>query len=164
MPRQELIAPNLEVLSPEQRVPFAVDWVRLPLKKRKFLMTYTETGGSVARACESVGIRRRDIIKVWTESDPSFAAAFETCSEMAKQALKDEAIRRAVEGVDEPVFFKGVPCGVIRRYSDSLLIKLLQANIPEFREHVEVSGSNGGPITVAMLDMVVVEGNGQLPR
>ena len=45
-------------------------------------------------------------------------------------ALEDEAIRRAREGVVEPVFQAGLHCGNVRKYSDLLLIFLLKSRRP----------------------------------
>ena len=60
---------------------------------------------------------------------------------MLADALEQEARRRALEGVEEPVFCRGERVGVIRRYSDALLILLLKAKRPEqFRDVVDLSG------------------------
>ena len=67
----------------------------------------------------------------------------------AKFGLEDEAIRRAREGVDEPVFYKGEHCGNVRRYSDTLLIFMLKARKPDVyrkRASIEHTGANGGPL------------------
>jgi len=45
--------------------------------------------------------------------------------------LEAEAWRRAVEGVEKPVFQGGVQVGVIREFSDSVLMFLLRARKPE---------------------------------
>jgi hypothetical protein len=45
--------------------------------------------------------------------------------------LEDEAFRRAVTGVDKPVFQKGECVGFIREYSDNLLTLLLRCRRPE---------------------------------
>lgn len=67
--------------------------------------------------------------------DPSFAAAWESALDDACDVLEAEARRRAIHGVDRPVFYKGKECGKIREYSDTLLIFLLKANRPEkYRE------------------------------
>ena len=57
---------------------------------------------------------------------------------MSKSSLH----RRALEGVEEPVFYKGERVGVIRKYSDSLLILLLMAKRPDqFRERMDVTST-----------------------
>ena len=45
--------------------------------------------------------------------------------------IEDEAIRRAVNGVSEDVYYMGAVCGSKRNYSDALLGKLLEGNMPE---------------------------------
>ena len=60
-------------------------------------------------------------------------------------------VRRAFEGTDEPVYYKGEECGSVRKYSDTLAIFLLKAHAPEkYREniHAELTGAGGGPIAL----------------
>jgi hypothetical protein len=42
-----------------------------------------------------------------------------------------EARRRAIDGVEEPVFHRGKVVGHVNKFSDSLLTKLLEASDPE---------------------------------
>jgi len=75
------------------------------------------------------------------KADPAFAAAWDEAVEVATDALVAEARRRAVNGVEEPVFHKG-DCGHIRRYFDRMLEILLKAHRPaQFRENVKVEHS-----------------------
>ena len=57
--------------------------------------------------------------------------------------MEAEARRRGVEGTLKPVFYKGEECGQVREYSDTLLIFLLKAHDPKYRDRqqVEHSGS-----------------------
>ena len=75
-------------------------------------------------------------------SDPVFAAAWSDALEQGTQVLEEEARRRALVGVSEPVFYKGEVCGEVQKYSDTLLIFMLKARRPEvYRERVDVSGN-----------------------
>jgi hypothetical protein len=88
-------------------------------------------------------------VYVTREKDPEFAAAWEEALEEATDLLEEEARRRAHDGYEEPVYYKGTQCGVITRYSDQLMITLLKAHRPaKFRENIrqELSGPDGGPI------------------
>ena len=59
--------------------------------------------------------------------------------ENAADLLEEEARRRAHDGVDEPVWFQGVQCGTVRKYSDTLLIFLLKGAKPDkYRERSSV--------------------------
>jgi hypothetical protein len=72
-------------------------------------------------------------------SDPVYFQAFKEAHQQACEALEAEARRRATEGWDEPVFQKGVQCGVVRKYSDQLLMFLMRGAMPDkYREHLQI--------------------------
>jgi len=66
--------------------------------------------------------------------------------------LEDAATRRAVEGVEKPVYQQGVMVGTITEYSDTLLGLVLRGKKPERynTERHELSGPGGAAIPVAM--------------
>lgn len=110
------------------------------IKQAEFLAAY-ERLGNVAGAAQVAGVNRTSHY-LWMK-DPKYAEKFQTAHEQAIDALEKEARRRAVEGFDEPVYFKGEMAGTIRKYSDTLLIFLLKGARPEkFRENhrVQVEG------------------------
>jgi len=116
-------------------------------KKRAFLAAYALTG-NIGEAAKAADIHRQTHNK-WLEADPVYAAAFVQAKEDAGDALETEARRRAVEGVEEPVFYKGDEVATVRKYSDVLLIFLLKGIRPDkFRDNrsVALTGANGGPI------------------
>lgn len=87
----------------------------------------------------------------WLQDDPEYAAAFAESSESAIERLEREAVRRAAEGVSEPVYHRGQVVGHVQKYSDTLLIFLLKAARPDkYRDNVrmEHSGPDGGPIAI----------------
>lgn len=85
--------------------------------------------------------------------DSDFARAWDDAARKGDDArvlqLEAEADRRAIEGVNEPVFHEGRVCGHKRRYSDTLLIFRLKALRPDkYRERAEIMGGGGGPLEV----------------
>lgn len=105
--------------------------------KGAFLIALSQNG-NVSGACLAAQIDRSAVYRA-KDDDPSFAARWDEALKIAVDRLEAEAWRRAVEGVDEPVFHKGQKVGAIRRYSDTLLTVLLKAHNPErFREKVEL--------------------------
>lgn len=76
--------------------------------KEKLLAAYCELG-NVREACRLVGVHR-DTHYAWLADDPEYARRFADCSERAVQTLEDEAIRRAVQGTEEPVIHAGQLC------------------------------------------------------
>ncbi len=117
-------------------------------RQDQFLDTFAKVGNLSASA-RTAGIDRQTHYN-WLEADPSgYGQRFADAEERAHDALEQEARRRAVVGVDEPVFYKGEIVGYIRKMSDVLLIFLLKAARPEkFRERWqgELTGKDGGPI------------------
>jgi hypothetical protein len=86
---------------------------------------------------------------VWRrrQDDAEFAQAVEQALDMAADKLEAEARRRALEGVEEPVYQGGQLVGTKTVYSDSLLALLLKGRRKKvFAERVEQTGADGGPI------------------
>src|SRR4051812_1251527 len=73
-----------------------------PVWVKAFLAAFRDTG-NVRRACEAAG-KSRTVVYEHRKADPGFAAAFDEAREDAADLLEGEARRRAVDGVDEPVF------------------------------------------------------------
>ena len=104
-------------------------------KKQKFLEAYARLGNASA-AAEETGINRRSHTR-WLESK-AYRKQFEEAEDQATEVLEREALRRAVDGRDEPVYFNGVQVGTVKKYSDVLLIFLLKAKRPDvYRERYD---------------------------
>ena len=84
-------------------------------------------------ACELIDLDRTHMYRLKAKSKP-FSDAWDEAVQLGTKALEDEATRRAKDGWDEPVFYQGDQCGVVRKFSDTLLIFLLKARDPKFRE------------------------------
>ena len=65
------------------------------------------------------------------ENDREYRELFTQIRMEVYDELQGEAVRRAKEGWLEPVFHQGIQVGTRRRYSDRLLMFLLQALRPE---------------------------------
>ena len=120
--------------------------------KQKFIAALG-TSGNITTAAKSAGIARTYPYEV-RSSDADFAQEWDSAMEEAADLIEAEARRRAVEGVDEPVFYQGEKCGVIRKYSDALLITLLRAAKPEkYRERYDAT-SGGRPMNADLADAI----------
>jgi hypothetical protein len=148
---------------------------RVPNRRAAFLAAYAVCG-QITAAAKAAKIER-DMHYRWLKEDADYPALFEDARMKAVQALEDEAVRRATEGVFEPNQYQGQfvypikgyalnletnkpdydrpifgkkPLGVIKK-SDRLLEFLLRAGKPEkFRDRgtVELTGKDGGPIEI----------------
>lgn len=94
----------------------------------EFLFAYIQHGSIISAARESEFDRSRHYEWMRTRL---YAECFASARKHILGALETEAERRAMDGVIEPVFGKDGLLGKRRRYSDSLLVKLLEANGPE---------------------------------
>ena len=104
-------------------------------KKAAFLSAYAEVG-NVTHAAKIAKCDRGTVYR-WLD-DPVFAKAFADAGEQATEVLEAEARRRAVDGIDKPVFHQGIQCGTVREYSNTLLIFLLKGRKPEkYRDNVK---------------------------
>jgi hypothetical protein len=141
-----------------------LEYQHFTAKQKRFLRAFAETC-SIKQASRLAVIDKSTHF-VWMSRDANYVAAFESCKVQAVQVLEDEAVRRASEGVDEPVFYKGEQCGTIRRYSDSLMMLLLKGHLPSrYREAAatNIAMSGGGALTVAMLDACLRLGGDAAP-
>lgn len=105
----------------------------------KAFITSLSNCGNVRQACKDVGIDPKTAYRK-REKDSKFKLEWAGALDEAADVLEQEAWRRAHDGVEDPVYYKGDVCGTVRKYSDLLLMFLLKGMRPEkFREKVYIS-------------------------
>ena len=112
-----------------------------------FLESFEQTA-NITMSCKAVNVPRRTIYN-WLTDDPEFKKNFGLSSSIGLGVLEDEAVRRAVQGVNKPVYQSGRKVGYVQEYSDTLMIFLLKARDPEkYRERFsgELSAPGGKPL------------------
>jgi len=117
--------------------------VKFTSETKKAFLKALEHDGNVSRVCKAVGISNRCVYNHY-QDEPEFREAWDQAVEIAIDGLEREAWRRAVEGVEEDVFYNGEVVGKKKRYSDYLMGRMLSAHRPERfseRRQVEISGS-----------------------
>lgn len=108
-----------------------------PAWTAKFIVALAE-GATVTEAAKESGTSRQNAY-AYRDRDPEFAAGWDEVYEHGTERLEAEAFRRAVEGVDQPVYQAGKKVGTVRKFSDTLLIFLLKARKPDtYRERISV--------------------------
>jgi hypothetical protein len=114
--------------------------------QRRFLAAFQASGGSITQASRWARCARENHY-AWLRDDPEYPRLFAEAEKRATQALIDEAIRRARDGVRKIVRYKGKPVGEESEYSDTLMVALLKAGDSRFRQSaLAVSGPDGQPI------------------
>lgn len=102
---------------------------RVPGKRARFLAAYRACG-SITGAARASGVDHSSHYRR-LRRDAGYAAEFANSRQIASDVLEEEARRRAVEGIEVPVYHAGKVVGHRLRYSDRLLVFLLKANRPE---------------------------------
>lgn len=122
----------------------------------RFLAAYGKNG-NITRSARQAKVTRQ-AVQARREASPEFAVAMKAAQEEAIDLLEEEARRRAVDGVLEPVFYLGKKVGSVRKYSDTLLTVLLKGNKPEkYRENVTVAGDPDQPFVIKTIKGVSVD-------
>lgn len=124
-------------------------------KQERFLQHLAKTG-KVLESAKAAGYVNTSMLHRLRKEDGEFARRWEEALEAAADALEDEAIRRAVDGVEEPVFYQGEVVGHVTKYSDALLMFYLRGIRPnKFRDNVKVEGNMSGTFGVAVLPVTM---------
>ena len=116
-------------------------------KKLKFLEHLRE-GWTATKAAALAGVDRVTVYG-WRSDDEIFAKDWNDAVEAGVDCLEDEAMRRAVKGVEEPVFGKEDIKGYVTKYSDPLLIFLMKGRRRKVygeAKTVELTGPGGKPL------------------
>lgn len=114
------------------------------------------------KSCEEFGLGGSWVVKRIREmseaGEPEWAELWDQSLELFADELEIEMHRRAVHGVDEPVFYKGEVVGEVRKFSDQLAITLAKATRPDkFRDNVKVDANVTGGVLVVPGKMTVEE-------
>ncbi|MDA0338058.1 MAG: hypothetical protein O2782_23050 [bacterium] len=94
-------------------------------KKQAFLKALGASGNITlsARAAGSA----RSVVYEWREKDEAFGVAWDEALAEAADVIEGEIYRRAVDGVEEGIYYQGKKVDVVRRYDSLLLIFLAKA-------------------------------------
>lgn len=98
--------------------------------------------GSLPLALREANVARAAFNKR-RERYPEFAEAIDEANQYFREvSLEQTASMRAIDGTLKDVYHKGAVVGQERIYSDTLMVKLLEANSPEkFKPKVDVSNT-----------------------
>jgi len=112
----------------------------LEAKQAIFLATLAKTG-MVQASLEAAEWSRSSAFKL-AKADTEFQAKWDAALDTFADKLEKELIRRAEEGVEKPVYYKGEVVGYITEYSDSLLLAAVKAKRREYRDQGKLELGN----------------------
>jgi hypothetical protein len=100
-------------------------------KKKDIFIEVLSLTGKVTEAAKAAGYADSTYMHKMRRQDKVFEQRWKDAIEAAGDSLEAEAIRRASEGVLEPIYYKGEVAGYKRNYSDQLMMFLLRGSKPE---------------------------------
>jgi hypothetical protein len=118
---------------------------------RPDFLTALAAGGHVLQAAKVAGVSRATVYRQRV-SDEDFAVAWADAIEESIETLEREMLRRAAEGVEEPVFYMGKQIATVRKFSDTLLIFALKSKRPEIYRDNHQPDVGGHPPVVPILE------------
>ncbi|MFC3594485.1 hypothetical protein ACFOON_12650 [Novosphingobium piscinae] len=102
-------------------------------RQARFLAALAETG-AVRQACARVGVSPECVYRL-RRRDGLFAAGWDGALVLARRVAEDVLAARALDGVEEPVFFRGEQVGTRVRFDARLLL----AHLARLDAHAERS-------------------------
>lgn len=118
----------------------------------QFLMLLREYG-IPSYAARELG-RSEVCFQVLRSQNRDFAAAWDWAEREAADRLELEARRRAVQGIEKPIWYKGDEVGSETVYSDSLLNTLLKAKHRDFKQVDEENDRRDAPVQQIVINAI----------
>ncbi|GAB4151567.1 MAG: hypothetical protein Tsb0016_23780 [Sphingomonadales bacterium] len=85
---------------------------------------------NVSASAAAAGMSRSAVYRL-RAGDSDFADQWDEALNAALDTLEEALMKRAIDGVDKPVYYAGKPCGSTKTYSDALAMFLLKSRRPE---------------------------------
>lgn len=104
--------------------------------------------GSVTLAAERSGLRRPTLYRL-RANDEGIARRWQHALDLGVERLQDDAMRRALDGVERPVWRNGEQVGTVQQYDNRLLQFLLKSHRPEIYGDRKTSGPPPLPFDLA---------------
>lgn len=133
------------------------DYIKVlhPTYRKRFLDGVAQYG-TLAAACRYMKINydmviRGDVLHRMLTLIPSFKQEVDDALNEYQAELQMEMHRRAVEGIDKGIYHNGERIATEKVYSDSLLAKMVDTYIPEYKEVKQKENSRGNIVNVQII-------------
>ncbi len=123
-------------------------------KKREIFLKVLAKTGMVVESARAAGYADSRPVNQYRKLDPEFAAAWDEAEAAGIDRWEAEATRRAFQGVEKGIYFRGEKVDSELQYSDGLAQFMLKSKRPEiYGERKQVDVNVGGRATIAVLPM-----------
>lgn len=121
-----------DLLAPEEAAQAAIDALLADPNDwaAKFLAAWPENYFAVGPTCQAAGVHPRTF-HARLKHDSTFAALYDDLVDQAKDAIRSELHRRAIDGIERPVYQGGRVVGSITEYDNKHLEWLAERLMPE---------------------------------
>jgi len=128
--------------------------IRIANKKKIIFLKALAKNGAVGAAAQAAGYADSQMVNKYRKQDPEFAEAWLEAENAAIDIWEAEAAKRAFEGVEKGIYFRGQKVDSEMQFSDGLAQFMLKAKRPEiYGERKRVDVNVGGQVGVAVLPM-----------
>lgn len=121
---------------------------KFTVEVRKAYLKELQQGGLFYKAAKAVGWTP-ETIGLYRKAEPEFEELCQQALKIHRELIEAEIKRRAIDGWDQPVFYQGLPCGTLRKYSDRMLELYAKRHISAYRERHQMDVNvTGGVLAV----------------
>ena len=131
-------------------------------KKIEMFLEALREGHCVIDAAEIADSNRHSLYRIRREDSPrgrQLAIDWDQAYDDGTDHMEKEVERRAIKGIDEPIFYQGVKVATKKVYSDNLLMFMSKARRPKkFRDNVDMTNSDGSMVAAFAAAVRTVNG------
>jgi hypothetical protein len=133
--------------------------MRTTLRRQDAFLEAYAKAGIISPAAAVAGISL-DTIYSWTTQDTyGFKARRAEAESIALGVLEMEIHRRAVEGIDKDIIYRGEKCGTTKEYSDNLLMFRTKRLDPKYKDNFVPSEAR--PTTATQINIHLSSASGE---
>lgn len=114
--------------------------------KERFLKVLSQCG-LFNKAARASGLTPQQVRKAMA-IDKDFAMDAEVAQDDYAEVIEEEIHRRAIEGVDKPVYHQGERIDTVKQYSDKLLETLAKAKAKDYKPNTESTHTSNNVLVV----------------
>lgn len=106
--------------------------------------------GDFHKSCRLAGLST-DFVMNWIKDDRVAAASIDEAQKIGWMGLESVLVDRAVHGTQKQVWHKGEVVGYETQYSDTLLIKAVEARVPAYKKGEQATNTFNGPTQINLM-------------
>lgn len=114
-------------------------------RRQELFLAAFQQHGIAAVAAEETGIPIGTVDYWRTQDTQGFKRRKALADRSALGVVEKEIHRRAIEGIEKPIYYKGERVDTIMEYSDNLLMFRAKRLDPEYRDNLKQQQVNSGP-------------------